>query len=283
MKLLATIIIATISALSQTPIDAIINLSAPSPGTTLTPTILSNGTSGVIGSYSIVGTGSSLTVGNHSSLCDLNVSVSLSGVPYSGSSQPISLNNTSSFTYVETSSSVTTAKITISGCIMFGGNTVTTNLMDQIAVLGIIGGGAFLQQDTAGHIRIESVFGSTHQSSNITPGGANPTLWCSFSVDPTTPFSGVSNSGTASLACFLPYAPFTQVGSTVSVDIQNAAGFGNIGTIRIGNAEVGTAAGTVTTFENLIFDSNAVFPLTQTALISVFTMSGKIMLSGKVN
>lgn len=264
----------------QTAVDAIINMnnsSPAAPGTTISTTILSNGTIGTMGGWSITGTGSSLTVGAHNPLCSLPVSLTMGGVTYSSgfTSQSISLNNASNFTYVGTSASGSHSKVTISGCIKFGGNTVTTNLMDQIAVLATSSGGAWLQQNTGGHIEIESVFGSTHHSPNITPGVANPTLWCSFSVDPTTAFPGVGSSGTASLACFLPYPPYTQVGGctpgtgcsasgTVSVDIQNSATWGNIGTIRFGNAEAGTASGTTTTFENLIIDYSGTFPLTPT-------------------
>lgn len=280
MKLLIMSLFSTCLVFGVTPVAAILNMynaSPAAPGTQLTTTILNNGVIGTLGGFSITGTGASLTVGAHNPLCSLPVSASLSGITYTSGfiSQAIALNNASSFTYVGTSASGSNPKVTVSGCITFGGNTVTTNIMDQIAVLASGSGGAFLQQSTSGHIEIESVFGSTHHSPNITPGVANPTLWCSFSVDPTTAFPGVGSSGTASLACFLPYPPYAQVGGctpgtgcsasgTVSVDIQNAAGWGNIGTIRLGNAEVGTASGTTTTFENMLFDYNAVFPLTPT-------------------
>jgi hypothetical protein len=244
---------------AQTPVDTLINMdhsSPSSPGTQITTTILSNGTIGSWGGWNnIVGSGSNLTVGAHNPSCALGTPISVGGTTYlpTSASQAISLNNSSSFTYM-VGSIPSQSKISVAGCITFGGVPNTTNLMDMVRINGAKGGYAVLQLRSGNCINIETDGNGTQHSGCITPSGNQPTYWCTMLVDPTTSI--------AKARCYLPVSPFTQIGSEISVVMKSSSVYGNVTGIYMGNAEAGTASGTLNVFENMIFDlTNAAFPL----------------------
>jgi len=169
-------------------------------------------------------------------------------------SQSISLNNSSSFTYMVGSIPGGHSKISVAGCITFGGVPGTSNLMDMVRINGANGGYAVLQLRSGNCINIETDGNGTQHSGCITPSGTSPTYWCTMLVDPT--------NSIAKLRCYQPVAPYAQVGSEVSVVMKSSSVYGSVAGIYLGNAEAGTAAGTSNVFENLIFDlTNASFPL----------------------
>jgi hypothetical protein len=253
------LILAAMGALmGQTALDGLITMNATSPsapGTQLTPTILANGTVGSLSGYSITGTGSALTVGGHQPLCTINTPVSVGTHIYSpqATSQSIALNTASNFTYIGLDLPGSSTVSSLGACITFGGVPNITNLQDMMGMYGSSGGYVILQLRNGSCINIETDGSGTLHSGCITPSGTAPTYWCSMQANAST--------GTASLACYLPYYPYTQVGSTVTVSQKTTGSWGHTASARIGNAEVGTASAT-TYFENVMYDTtDGTFPL----------------------
>lgn len=233
------------------------NVSPSSPGTQITATILSNGTVGSWGGWNnIVGTANSLSVGSHNPVCSLGTSISVGSTTYTPASpsQSISLNNASSFTYMVGTIPGGPSKVSVGGCITFGGVPGTSNLMDMLRINGSNGGYVVLQLKNGSCINIETDGNGTQHSGCIVPSGSSPTYWCTMLVDPT--------NSVAKLNCYQPDYPYAQVGGTVSVVMKSSSAYGTVAGIYLGNAEAGTASGTSSVFENLMFDlTNASFPL----------------------
>ncbi len=243
---------------AQVPVDDFINLdnvSPQAPGTQLTTTTLGNGSMGALSGWSLTGTSSSMTVGNHQSGCNLGIAVTVNGGTYTSASpsESFALNNSSNFSYWMANTSSGHTKISIGWCEVFGAIPTATNLMDMVRVDATSGFAAIAQLRPGsgpGCLNIEAS-GVVHSPCITLSNGG--TYWCSLFVD--------TAAGNSQLACYQPTAPFTQVGSTVTRSFT--PGIGNILRVLVGNAETGTAAGTTTYFENMIFayDSKAVFPL----------------------
>jgi len=124
--------------------------------------------------------------------------------------------------------------------------------MDKIRIDSLIGFNAVLQARNGNQLNMEVGIGggSIAHSPVITTLSNGLSLWCTMFVD--------SSAGVAKAACYQPTAPFTQVGSTVTMSIALQ---GHITNIFVGNAEVGTGGGT-DYYENLMVDAtNAAFPL----------------------
>jgi hypothetical protein len=242
---------------AQTPVDALVNMdkTSPSPaGTQLTSTILNNGTiGGGITWNSSAGNQSAMTVGAYNPLCNLETSISAGGVTYTPAtqSQSFAISNSSNFSYW-TGVLPSVTKISVGACVTFNGAPYS-NLMDKIRIDALSGFAAILQVRNGGDVEIEADQGggSIIHSNNAVTVTAGTTYWCSLFVD--------TGAGLAKLACYLPTAPYTQVGTTASVNFSSS--LGHITHLLLGNAEVGIGAGT-DYYENLMVDAtNAVFPL----------------------
>ncbi|HET8925036.1 MAG TPA: hypothetical protein VFN26_18795 [Candidatus Acidoferrum sp.] len=237
---------------AQIPVDGLVNMdnvSPSAPGTQLSATILNNGTLGGMTWGSSSGTLSAMTVGPHQAACALGTSVTVGGSTYTSAnnSQSYAYNNSSNFSWW-TLSLGGQRKISMAGCI-------TTPIANPSNVMDL-----WEMQDSAGHFVIIQLINNycfrieTDGNGTLTSGCINAqagvSYWCSLLDDET--------AGTAQLACFQPSAQFNQVGTTQTLQQKTGS---NIITVRIGNSEAGTAAGT-TYFENIIVDgTQAKFPL----------------------
>lgn len=228
-------------------------------GTTLTPTILANGT---IGTYTspwicVPATPTGLTIAATSSNRKRydEVVVGSTRYPTNHVSRPIALLHTAAnFTYGEIDFvSQPFAIMTIAGFVTFGPSNagVSGNLYDVWRIDDALGDFAVMQLvngngpvGTGYNINIETnpLGATTHSAyTQITPGA---TYWCSLHVD--------YIAGTAHLMMW----DLNQVKVVdVTAVVQKQTGINaNVNGIRIGNGEVGTDAGTTTFFENMIID-----------------------------
>lgn len=244
------------SAFAQTPVDSILTLKNSSPpaiGSTLTPAIMNSGSIGLASWSTGSGTPSVMTVGSHLPECALPFSASVGGVQYQPAllSQSIAYNNNTNFTWIDSDAPASQGKYSWGVCLKLGAINIATNLYDLIRTDGQLGAAATFQLQNKTCLNFEINAPSTQHSPCITVTNSAQALWCSGFVD--------SVNGLAKAACFIPTYPYTQVGSTVQISFT---GRGNVSTTRVGNVEVGTAAGTTNFFENMVFDyTNATFPI----------------------
>jgi hypothetical protein len=233
---------------------------ADAVGTTLSRTIMANGT---IGAYSGSWTGSpepptGFSVGPH--LHDRNAPVQIGSATYppSYASKSMALDHAYSSRTETVSMPAGRRAVTIAGFITFGpANAGTSSKLFDYWVIqgGATGDFAALQLNNgrggAGYgVTIETNPGGVTTRSpyiTITPGA---TYWCVLKGDFTT--------GIARLAVY-EIANWSLVGSVTS---SQSAGGENVGWIKIGNSEYGTAPGTTSYFENIVIDyTAAAFPL----------------------
>jgi len=243
-------------AYSQTPVDGYVNLyltTHSAPGTVLTPTILNNGSTGSgLAAWGPM-TGSNMTVGSHNPACYLGTSITVAGGAVhtpATPSQAFAMDMTNSAdTWALMNLNNTSNKVSVGGCFQLP--TSGTNVMDILSIFDNAGHAVWMQfANGATCVRMESVLGGTNTSPCITV-TAGSTYYITVLVDEV--------AGSTSVAVFLPHPPYSQVGSTSSINTYTTTG--GIGSIRIGNAEVGTSPSTMK-IENFVVDNkNAAFPL----------------------
>ena len=241
--------------------DAWLQMDTSTPGTTLTPTILADGTvSDTPFTWTICTTSgtcnnsttSTYTVG--ASQGNLGGSVTVNGTTYPVSTitQSLALTGSGNFTYASTGSIPNgETRVVVNGYITLAGS--NAGIMDLISVYDLLGGYAVVQQTPSSEgfgLWIETNPGDvTTHPSNFIAMTAGKRYSFSFLFDEV--------GGNAKLAVFDPTNKFAQVGSTVTV-AQNTGS--TLSKTYFGNDEAGTTTGT-TYFEDLMFDwTNHIFP-----------------------
>lgn len=244
-------------AAAQTAVNNLVTLDATTPsavGTQISAAILNNGTIGSsLGWGAMNGTASAMTVGPHVPGCELGNPVSISTTTYIPATPSLSFayNNTATFSNWSAGIPAGHRVVSISVCFQANAAGIISNLFDMIGLYDTGGHYVFFQMQSSpsGGVDIETDgSGTTHSASIILTTGK--TYRCTMQSN--------ENSGTASLSCYLPTYPYTQVGSTVTAVQKTGA---DVTSLRWGNNEIGTASVT-TYFENLTIDyTTGAFPL----------------------
>jgi hypothetical protein len=260
--------------------DMLIDLNTADPvGTTVTPTIMANGT---IGTYSGSWYASTtplpgFTVGAHR--ISRAAPVTVGGVVYAldHTSRSIAIDHASGLRTISAGIPSGHRVATMAGFITFGPPKVTTSsatLFDYWVIFTPSGDYAVLQLNNGDHgnyaINIETSRGGTQHTADlvITPGA---TYWCVLKAD--------FNTGTAILSAY-ETAGWTMVGSVTSTTLSIGQ---DVGSIRIGNNEVGTAPGTTSYFENIIFNyTNGTTSLAPQGSGAVVSVGGNVATSVNV-
>lgn len=242
----------TITVAGLGPVDNFINCNTSSPGTTLTTTILNNCTQGngnnagwALSTSPITG----MTIAAHQTNMSLLGSVIVNGTnfPTSTTSQSIAFDHTNASRTVVLSLPTGTQQVTWAGWIHFGPTTSgSLALFDYVSIQAQTTGYPSTAQLTTNtgsqyDLNIETGTGGGvgHSSrTTITQGGI---YWISLTVD--------AVAGTSSMGIFDTSG--TQVGSTLTGPYTTGE---FISSIRIGNNETGTSAGTTSHFENFVVD-----------------------------
>lgn len=256
MKRLLLILIFAASAYAQTPVDAILTLrpesGASTPGTQMTSTIMTAGTFGSSLAWTFEsGNTAAFTVGAHVPGCELSSTLSTGGVNYPPATPSQSfgyLNSSTGFSNYVATFPAGKRVMTISGCIKTNAAGLISNLYDMMTVYDTQGHFVCFQMRNSNQIELETDGAGTIHSGFITVAQGGVYRF-TFQIN--------ENTGTASLALFQPQFPYTQVGTTQTVQQQTGR---DIQRMRFGNNEVGTANST-TFFENVSFDwTSAAFP-----------------------
>ena len=250
-------------------VDVLIDLSGATVGAGITTGILNSGTqiAANYGTWSLTSSHASLTVG--ASQGALGGGVMVRGGAYyppTHATRSLAYDNTNNFQYATVNFNAGTGTVvTAAGYVTFGppNQGFSGNLNDNLRIDGDTGAYAVMQLQPgncdgggagAYGVEIETGPGTISHSPCI---AISPATRYLFNLQ----FNATTN--VASLAIFNPTAPFTQVGSTVTV--AQVSGPVRILQSLIGNSEVDTAAGTTTYFEDIMFQyTNPVFPLLPT-------------------
>lgn len=228
------------------PMDFYVDFAGTTSGTTLTTTILNNGTIGNAnkGGWSITGTG--LTATTHVANCTLGGSVQIDGTVYPSSHTTLGMavDNSGTLRYILAAPPATGfTQATATACITIGTGTLGgSGLFDMISFIGDTAGKLVIAQlstskcgGTLG-FDLETTTSGTNNSSCVSATSGN-SYWVSLQAD----YVG----GTASMSVY--DSSFTLLGSVTQ---PNATGE-NIGNIAFGQRESGTSTGS-NKFENMM-------------------------------
>jgi hypothetical protein len=257
-------------AATGTTADMLIDLNTTDQvGTTVTPTIMANGT---IGTYSGPWSASTtplpgFTVGAHRTNRASPVTVGGVVYPIDHASKSIAIDHTYGLRTISFDFPSGHQAATMAGFITFGPPKVTLStakLFDYWVIFAVSGDYAVLQLNNGDHgnyaLNIETNYGGTKHTPDliITPGA---TYWCVLNAD--------FKAGTANLNVY-ETAGWTLVGSVTSTTVAIGQ---SLGFVRIGNNEVGTAAGTTSYIENVIVNytngTTSLAPMGTGAIVNV--------------
>jgi hypothetical protein len=252
-------------------VDVYVDLSGASPGAAISTTILNNGTqiSTNYSGWALTSPSASLSVGvSQGSLGGAVTVRNGSSYPANHTTQSLAYNNANNFQYATiTFNSASGKVVTAAGYVTFGppNQGSAANLNDNLRIDGDTGAYAVMQ------LQPGKCGGSGAYGVNIETGPGTISHSPCILINPQTRYlfnlQFNANTNVASLAIFNPVAPFTQVGSTVTV--SQVSGVSHLLRSLIGNSEINTAAGTTTYFEHLMFQyTNPQFPLLPSSSVS---------------
>lgn len=245
------------------PVDALIDMNTSSPGTTLTTTILGNGTQGggnFVSPWALSAT-PGMTVEAHQTGCTQGGTVRVNGTDFATShtSQSIKYDHVGAPKTAGLSFNGGIRRASYLGCITFGPPDVgagSAGLFDYVTFISASGGNVVVQLNN-GNCGGSAVYGvnietnpggtTTHSSCiTLTPGG---TYWVMLQAD----YIG----GTSSMDIYT--TSFSLVGSVTSTQSTGA----DISVMRIGSNETSTSSGNFSYFENQLvqYSGGGVYPL----------------------
>lgn len=255
MRYLIILFLSTV-AFAQTAVDGYVNLNLASPsapGTAISSTIMTNGSTGILSGCTPSGSTGNMTVGVHNPALTLAKPIIVNGVTYGTgtTSQSFSMNMASANTILTCNISGTGRIAVFSfGWKAPAGN--PSNVEDIFATqLSTRGFEMWIQWVPTNSLRIESAKDSFATSPGITlvPGNTYQIVVLDDYVN-----------GVTRLAVFNTSPPFAQVGTTQQMNQFVDAGHDNA--FFIGNGEIGTSNSTQQ-IENFLIDntsSGATFP-----------------------
>jgi hypothetical protein len=260
--------------------DMWLQMNTSSPGTTLTPTILANGTvSGTaftwqtcVGSGSCSNTTSSaFTVAASQGGMGGSITVNGTTYPVGTTTQTLALSPGTSFVFAETFSPPSGHQQVVANGYYTAGTAVTNN-MDLLGLWDVNGNWAVMQAQASGGVAIETGQPTARSSTIALTAGHRYAFSLLFD----------EINGLGKLAMFDPSNGYAQVGSTVTSVMPTGSVAGNfyLGHISIGNSETGSSSSTIY-FEDLMIDwTSHIFPNVPQASSSSAT-PGFVSESGK--